>query len=87
MQTLAVDAGPRDCAVQAVVGPRLLPLRLIVVPLPPDKVEINRTKCAVFSPTPNGSDERDSFVRDNPYPDAHGFSPAMTQSKAEHDTN
>ena len=48
MQTLALDAGPRDCAVQAVVGsakqPKLLPLRLIVVPLPPDKAEINRQK-------------------------------------------
>lgn len=48
MQTLAADAGPQECAVQAVVGaarqPRLLPLRLIVVPLPPDKAEINRKK-------------------------------------------
>jgi hypothetical protein len=48
MQTLAADAGPRECAVQAVVGPTkqpsLLPLRLIVVPLPPDKAAINRKK-------------------------------------------
>jgi len=48
MQTCATDAGPRECAVQAVVGPArqrcLLPLRLIVVPLPPDKAEINRKK-------------------------------------------
>jgi hypothetical protein len=48
MQTLAADAGPQDCAVQAVVGstsqPSLLPLRLIVVPLPADKAEINRKK-------------------------------------------
>jgi hypothetical protein len=48
MQTLAADTGPRECAVQAVVGPArqpsLLPLRLIVVPLPTDKAEINRKK-------------------------------------------
>jgi hypothetical protein len=48
LQTLAADAGPQQRAVQAVVGPAtqpsLLPLRLIVVPLPPDKAENNRKK-------------------------------------------
>jgi len=41
-------AGPREWAVQAVVGgrkqPSLLPLRLIAVPLPPDQIEAVRRK-------------------------------------------
>lgn len=48
MQTLAPDAGPTECAVQAVVGrarqPSLLALRLIAVPLPANKAAINRKK-------------------------------------------
>jgi hypothetical protein len=48
MQSLPADAGSRECAVQAVVGPArqpsLLALRLIAVPLPPDKAEIARRK-------------------------------------------
>ena len=48
MRTPGADAGLQECAVQAVVGrarqPSLLPLRLIVVPLPADKAEINRKK-------------------------------------------
>jgi hypothetical protein len=48
MQTLNADAGPQECAVQAVVGPNkqpgLLGLRLIAVPLPADKAEIARRK-------------------------------------------
>jgi hypothetical protein len=42
------DAGPRELAVRAVGGgrkqPSLLPVRLIAVPLPPDKVEAMRLK-------------------------------------------
>ena len=48
MQAPGADAGPRECAVQAVVGsarqPSLVPMRLIVVPLPADKAETNRLK-------------------------------------------
>ena len=48
MQSLTPGAGLREWAVQAVAGsakqPRLLPLRLIVVPLPADKAEANRKK-------------------------------------------
>jgi hypothetical protein len=48
MQTLTPDAGPGECAVQAVAGRgeqlSLVPLRLIVVPLPSDKAAINRKK-------------------------------------------
>jgi len=43
LQSRPLDADPREWAVQAVTGsarqPKLLPVRLIVVPLPPDKVE------------------------------------------------
>jgi Transposase DDE domain len=46
MQQIQADAGPREWAVQAVAGgrsqPSLLPLRLIAVPLPPDKAEAVR---------------------------------------------
>jgi len=48
MQTIRPDSGPQEWAVQAVVGgrepSRLLPVRLIAMPLPPDKVEIARLK-------------------------------------------
>ena len=48
LQTMPIDAGPQEWAVQAVTGsanlPELLPLRLIVVPLPPDKAEAKRLK-------------------------------------------
>jgi hypothetical protein len=45
---LRPDAGPQEWAVQAVVGPgkqaSLWPIRLIALPLPPDKVEVRRGK-------------------------------------------
>ena len=48
MEAMASDAGPREWAVQAVLGSgkqeRLLPLRLLIMPLPADKAEINREK-------------------------------------------
>jgi len=48
MQQIQADTGPREWAVQAVAGgrrqPSLLPLRLIAVPLPPDKVEAVRLR-------------------------------------------
>jgi Transposase DDE domain len=48
LETLAATAGPQEYAVQAVVGrsrqPALLALRLIAVPLPPDKAAANRAK-------------------------------------------
>jgi hypothetical protein len=48
LQAMPSDAGPQEWAVQAAVGsakhPRHLPLRLIVVPLPPDRAETNRLK-------------------------------------------
>lgn len=48
LEKLVADAGSEEWAVQAVVGsasqPSLLPIRLIAVPLPPDKAEINSTK-------------------------------------------
>lgn len=48
LEKLPANAGPEEWAVQAVVGsasqPSLLPIRLIAVPLPPDKADINRTK-------------------------------------------
>jgi hypothetical protein len=48
LQSMPADAGPQEWAVQAVTGsatqPKLLPIRLIVVPLPPDKVETKRLK-------------------------------------------
>jgi hypothetical protein len=48
MQQMLPEAGVQEWAVQAVVGgrtqPDLLALRLIVVPLPPDKVEVARLK-------------------------------------------
>jgi hypothetical protein len=48
MQTMASDAGPQEWAVQAVVGsgkqPLLQPLRLLVMPLPPDRADTNRKK-------------------------------------------
>ena len=48
LEKVRADAGPEEWAVQAVVGsasqPSLLPIRLIAVPPPPDKAEINRTK-------------------------------------------
>ncbi len=48
MQTMPPGSGPQEWVVQAVVGgrkqSRLLPVRLIGVPLPPDKVEATRLK-------------------------------------------
>jgi len=48
LQTISADAGPQEWAVQAVSGtsnnPKLLPLRLIIVPLPPDRAEAQRLK-------------------------------------------
>jgi hypothetical protein len=48
LQSVPSDAGPQERAVQAVSGtpnaPKLLPLRLIVVPLPPDKADAKRLK-------------------------------------------
>ena len=48
MEAMAGETGPRDWAVKAVVGSgrraRLLPIRVLIMPLPPDKAEINRQK-------------------------------------------
>jgi IS4 transposase len=48
LQDMPIDAGLREWAVQAVTGsakqPTLLPMRLIVVPLPADKVAAKRLK-------------------------------------------
>jgi hypothetical protein len=48
MEAMAPDAGPREWSLQAVVGsgkqPYLLPLRVLVMPLPAEKAEINRRK-------------------------------------------
>lgn len=48
LQNIPSNAGPQEWAVQAITGtsknPKLLPLRLIVVPLPPDKVDAKRRK-------------------------------------------
>jgi hypothetical protein len=48
LQIMPSDAGPQEWAVQAVTGtskdPKLLPLRLVVVALPPDKVDAKRLK-------------------------------------------
>ena len=48
MEAMAGEMGPRDWMVQAVVGSgrraRLLPVRVVIMPLPPDKAEINRQK-------------------------------------------
>lgn len=48
LQTTPADAGPQEWAVQAVTGtsqhPKLLALRLIVVPLPPERAEAQRLK-------------------------------------------
>lgn len=48
LEKLPSDEGLREWTVQAVVGPAkqpaLLPIRLIAMPLPPDKVAVNRQK-------------------------------------------
>lgn len=48
MQAMTSDTVPREWMVQAVVGsgkqPRTVPLRLLLMPLPPEKAEINRQK-------------------------------------------
>ena len=48
LEKVLPDSGPQEWAVQAVVGgaaqSRLLPVRLIAMPLPPDKVEAARLK-------------------------------------------
>jgi IS4 transposase len=48
MEKVRPDSGPQEWPVQAVVGgaaqARLLPIRLIAMPLPPDKVEVARLK-------------------------------------------